>query len=247
LDIAGPDSVFTVEFASFGRALEAYHEGLRHGLVTVPMRRKVQVGEELAVQLYLAFADLALFAQGRVVHVSGLATIVKLDEVPEELHEILAQPVPEFGRVSADVQIEEDWADEDGGGETVLTPAIQAEPGATTDKEIPVVPDFGGSESILPMGAEATMPSMVNEHAHHRRPSALESAETKKNLAADERSASPSGGTAEPDGFPLPGEVDVYLPAVVLFDAELARKDLASILLTLLNERRTGVLVLDFP
>lgn len=250
MDIAGPDSVFTVEFASFGRALEAYHEGLRHGLVTVPARRKVEVGEELAVQLHLAFADLALFARGRVVHVSGLATIVKLDEVPEELHDILAQAPPEFGRVSADVQIDEEDDDALPGppqepGGTVRAKPVEPRVGATTDKQLPRLAN-GSGEDVLPVGAEATMPSHVLEASAVRRPSALEGAETKKDHR-EQRAEASGGAPDEPDGFPLPGERDVFLPAVVLFDTELAKQDLAGILLRILKQNLTGVLLLDLP
>jgi hypothetical protein len=65
---------------------EAYFSGLRHGLATADVKPQPTEGDEVQVVVDLRYANEILRMSGVVVHSSPVATVIRLADVPSELH-----------------------------------------------------------------------------------------------------------------------------------------------------------------
>ncbi len=131
------------------QAGEAYFSGLRHGLATAEVSPQPTEGDEVLVVVDLAFADESLRMSGTVVHSSPVATVIRLADVPSELHLLMGAfeeqregEGPSASTTFSDFQLSDDTEPLDGDAEsTVVTQApadlLEAEP-APPAREAPV-------------------------------------------------------------------------------------------------------------
>ncbi len=89
------------------RAEDAYRSGLRHGLITTQVSPPPEQDSICKVLLDLPFAGLRLPVRGKVVHAGKVATVIRLDELPDQLHELLGHESPRRSsfRVAEETQV----------------------------------------------------------------------------------------------------------------------------------------------
>ncbi len=210
-------------------ALEAYRAGLKHGLLTAPLDRERGIGDQVDVLLELPFADMAVRTKGWVVHTSQVATVVRLEKVPPDLHRVVAE----------------------GAGSDRL-------PGWSTADPYPVTsdgPDSGaGSESH-----DGERTSARRNYLAARLRQSLEgraSSDGYEAVSAPQRPAPPppppeptadasSESMTQGPGIPVPGDPGRFLPGVARFEGALEDTPPHRVLLDLVASRATGVLVVE--
>ena len=219
-------------------ALEAYQGGLRHGMLTLPLDEKRKIGDQVDVVLRLPFVDVALQARGWVVHASEVATVVRLEKVPTELHRIAAGDASAGRRAgwsTADPYPVSEDASADGPRTTTLdrdsaTPASGRRPSYLARRLRQSLEDRTSSDGYE---AVAPRPSVAREPA---RPPA-----TSPQPPAEATVESMSRGP----GIPVPGDPNRHLPGIARFEGPLENSPPYQVLLQLYTTRSTGVLVVE--
>jgi len=207
-------------------------------MLTLPLDETREVGEKVEVVLMLPFADAALQASGWVVHASEVATVVRLERVPTDLHRIAAGD-PDRGRRAG-------WSTADpypmsgdsrGGGpqtdtrdEDSATPQSGQRPSYLARRLRQSLEDRNSSD-----GYEAVRPRPSSSHERVRAP------EPPPEPAAEESSDTMSQGP----GIPVPGDPSRHLPGIARFEGPLENSPPYQVLLQLCATRSTGVLVVE--
>ncbi len=76
------------------RADDAYRSGLRHGLITTQVSPPPDQDASCKLLLELPFVGLRFPLRGTVVHAGKVATVIRIEEVPDRIHEILGGRTP---------------------------------------------------------------------------------------------------------------------------------------------------------
>jgi hypothetical protein len=83
------EAEYRAVFADRGSVIEAYQAGLKHGLVTIPIQPPPPQDAPCHVWIELPFLKKTFRAKGAVVHPSDVATVVWLQELPDELRSLI--------------------------------------------------------------------------------------------------------------------------------------------------------------
>ena len=83
------EAEYRVVFEDGESAIEAYQSGLQHGLVSTPIQPVPEKDTPCHVWIELAFLGRTFRAKGAVVHPSDVATVIWLQEVPDELRRLI--------------------------------------------------------------------------------------------------------------------------------------------------------------
>lgn len=80
------------------RADDAYRSGLRHGLITTQVTPPPAQDSACKLLLELPFLGLRFPLRGTVVHSGKVATVIRIEEVPDRVHEVLGGAPPKEKR-----------------------------------------------------------------------------------------------------------------------------------------------------
>jgi len=258
-----------VTFASEQEAQTAYGAGLRHGLVTTQVVPIPDEGTPCRVTLTLAHLDRAFPLLGAVVHASAVATVIRVERMPDALHELIggegAAPPP--SPIDHPTLVQGDSPPE---GEEEITSTVslgdQADDG-----------DAGAMAKPSPQKREARARPSGSEKAVKGWAKRLEAASRSKVKARAQRDArgngpsrkapaagpalaarptpttrpaptpSPTPATAghSPAGIPVPFKQGRFLPGVALYEGTLPRHSLYQAFLQVFQTRLTGVGIID--
>lgn len=212
-------------------ALEAYRAGLKHGLLNTPLDRDRGIGDPVEVVLEMPFADMAARVPGRIVHTTRVATVVRLERVPPEVHRIVA---------------------EGDGGDRL--------PGWSTADPYPVTSD-GADSGHASESRDGEGTAKRKNYLAARLRQSLEGRSSSDGYAAVSTPSRPAPpptpppvqaappASAEPQsqepGIPVPGVPGRYLPGVARFEGALQDTPPHRVLLDLMAARATGVLVVE--
>ena len=220
-----------------GQAGEAYFSGLRHGLATAEVQDPPDSGTPVTIVIDLPYAGEEIRVQGTVVHASAVATVVRLDEVPPELHLLMGSVEGERDAASttvsgsfSDFQITGDPAEAPGDAEETLVTQVppdllEADEGGIDSSRIPSPPEVFGPvttpahEPVAPVIAEREEGSAGRLV---RGPAGRETLEGRV-------------------GIPVPFEPGVLVPGVPRFRADFAEVSPSSVFLRMHVDRLTGV------
>jgi hypothetical protein len=213
-------------------ALEAYRTGLKHGLLTTPLDQERGIGDPVDVLLELPFADMAVRVKGWVVHTSQVATVVRLEKVPPDIHQIVAEG-------SASDRL----------------------PGWSIADPYPVTSD-GSESGHGSGSHDGEETSKRKNYLAARLRQSLEgraSSDGYEAVSAPQRPAPPTPAPPPPEpaaeptpesmsqgpGIPVPGDPGRFLPGVARFEGALEDTPPHRVLLDLVASRATGVLVVE--
>lgn len=209
-----------IHFDTEPEARSAYGAGLRHGLVTTPVIPPPADGTPCRVALRFGWTDRPFALTGAVVHASPIATVIKLDAVPAELHRLA-------------------------GGENAAPPAERPSIDSTPERpSTDSTPQRPSTDSTPPRpkkaaGAQPTPWAKRLAAASRPRPAA----------GAAPRTSTPSSdrlGEADPStGIPVPFQPGRFLPGVARYEGTLPQHSLYQGFLQVHVAGLTGVCVID--
>lgn len=219
------------------QASEAYFSGLRHGLATAEVEEAPDEGTQVAIVIDLPYAGEEIRVQGTVVHASAVATVVRLDEVPPELHLLMGSAEGERDAASITVsgsfsdfkitgEQEENLGDADQTLVTVVPPDLgDADGDAADSSRIPSTPEVFGPVSSSARAKAARAPRKREERPTSRTARGPVGRETLEGRI----------------GIPVPFEPGILVPGVPRFRADFAEVSPASLFLRMHVDRLTGV------
>ncbi len=116
------------------RAEDTYRSGLRHGLITTQVSPPPPQGSTCKLLLELPFENLRFPLEGKVVHSGKVATVIRIDRLPDRLHEVLGGDSSGEGRrvpfpPEGDTQISRPVTDRDVSrtGSVSIGPSVDSE------------------------------------------------------------------------------------------------------------------------
>ncbi len=243
--------VIQVRFEDRQAAVEAYRSGLQHGLITTRVDDAPAVGAHCKVRIELPFADAVVEAAGAVAHHSRVATVIRLGEVPQELHQLIAGR--KKSRKPRSSSQEPGWSTaapypttDDGEDRGPRTITRDGDPDGVDE------PPARASRASADGGSGGYLAARLRQSGTHSR----WARDRRRSMGSQEITAvshtptptpTPEVTTATPldRGIPVPHEPTRFLPAVAQLQGSLDETSPYRLLAQIYASRSTGVLVLN--
>jgi len=224
-----------IEFSirSHDKAVRMYRAGLKHRILTLPVRGSLGVGDEIIVILSLPFAGERFELTATVKHCSSSSTILQLGSLPERLVELIS-------RAPTDDEPEEPTIDADSTDGEAPPPESPAEepPSPEPSAEEPDVEDAGAEEAARPAPSSRFRLSRPGRKGDSSEISEVPGTTTQQVKIG-------ATGARGKGGIPVPGGGGRTIGGELLQEGEIEEKGMRGVFLDQLRRGATGVLVVE--